>query len=130
MMIFDDPKRKRIAMRCSIVLAALLGPAGFLQAAEPDTVKPAPATRPAMKQALEDLKKAQPRLPLPPLSDNEKVELGGRPIVNNGRMRQLYLPKELRGSGFFRGRDPAMTLDPTFKTMLFWIVSRVNNCRY
>jgi hypothetical protein len=36
----------------------------------------------------------------------------------------------MRGSDFFRGRDPAMTLDPTFKTMLFWIVSRVNNCRY
>lgn len=117
-------------MRCSILLAALLGPAGLLQAAEPDTGKPAPTTRPAMKQALEALKKAQPRLPFPPLSDKEKAELGGRSIVNNGRMRQLYLPQELRGSDFFRGRDPAMTLDPTFKTMLFWIVSRVNNCYY
>ncbi|HTU17915.1 MAG TPA: hypothetical protein VMG10_07605 [Gemmataceae bacterium] len=117
-------------MRYSLVLAALLGPAGLSQAAEPDTVKTAPATRPAMKQALEDLKKAHSRLPLPPLSDKEKAEMGGRPVVNNGRMRQLYLSRELRGSDFFRGRDPAMTLDPTFKTMLFWIVSRVNNCRY
>ena len=117
-------------MRYMIVLATLLGPASLLQAAEPDTVKPAPTTRPAMKQALEDLKQAQPRLPLPPLSDKEKAELGGRPIVNNGRMRQLHLPEELRSSDFYRGRDPAMTLDPTFKTMLFWIVSRVNNCYY
>ncbi len=83
-----------------------------------------------MKQALEDRKRALPRLPLPPLSDKEKVERDDRSIVNNGRMRQLYLPEELRGGDFFRGRDPVMTLDPTFKTMLFWIVSRVNNCYY
>jgi hypothetical protein len=117
-------------MRCSIVLVVLLGPTGFLRAAEPDTAKQAPATRPAMKQALEDLKKAQPRLPLPPVSEQERADRGGRSIVNNGRMRQLYLPEELRGSDFVRGSDPAMTLDPTFKTMLFWIVSRVNNCYY
>lgn len=117
-------------MRCSIVLAALLGSAGFSTAGEPDAPRPLPATRPAMKQALEDLKTAKPRLPLPPLTEEEKEQLGGRSVVNNGRMRQLYLPAELRGSDFFRGSDPAMTLDPTFKTMLFWIVSRVNNCHY
>ena len=31
---------------------------------------------------------------------------------------------------FTRNADPAMTLDYPFKTMLFWIVSRTNNCQY
>jgi alkylhydroperoxidase family enzyme len=54
--------------------------------------------------------------------------MGG--IINNGRMRKLYLPSEVTGGGFLREPDPAMTLNNTFKTMFFWIVSRVNNCRY
>ncbi len=117
-------------MRISVPLAiVLLSLSPLVRASEPAGPTP-PPTRPEMKQALEALKKAQPRLPLPPLSDEEKALLGGRSVVNNGRMRQLYLPAELRGSDFYRGRDAAMTLDPTFKTMLFWIVSRVNNCRY
>ena len=92
--------------------------------------KPVPVTRPDMKQALEDLKKRQPRLPLPPLTDEEKAKYGDRPPVNNGRMRQLYLPPELRGGDFPRDPDPALTLDGAFKTRLFWIVSRANNCEY
>ena len=92
--------------------------------------KPVPVTRPNMKQALEDLKKRQPRLPLPPLTDEEKAKNGDRSPVNNGRMRALYLPPELRGGDFPRDPDPALTLDPAFKTRLFWIVSRANNCEY
>lgn len=117
-------------MRSTMGITILLSSAGLSLAAEPKAPSPAPTTRPAMKQSLEDLKHVQPRLPLPSLTAEEKADLGGRPVVNNSRMRQLYLPSELRGSDFFHGRDPAMTLDPTFKTMLFWIVSRVNNCRY
>jgi hypothetical protein len=83
-----------------------------------------------MKQALEDLKKATPRLPLPPLTEEEKAKYGGRPLVNNGRIRQGYLPAELRDGGFGREADLVQTFDPAFKTMLFWIVSRVNNCHY
>jgi alkylhydroperoxidase family enzyme len=83
-----------------------------------------------MKQALEDHKAAQPRLPLPPLSDEEKAKLGGRGLVNNGRMRQVYLPPDLVGGDFVREPDPAMTLDSAFKTELFWIVARSNDCRY
>ena len=92
--------------------------------------KPVPVTRPDMKQALEDLKKRQPRLPLPALTDEEKAKYGDRPPVNNGRMRQLYLPAELRGGDFPRDPDPSLTLDGAFKTRLFWIVSRANNCEY
>jgi alkylhydroperoxidase family enzyme len=51
-------------------------------------------------------------------------------IINNGRMRKLYLPQEVIGGGFLREPDPAMTLNNTFKTMFFWIVSRANNCTY
>ena len=51
-------------------------------------------------------------------------------IINNGRMRKLYLPPEVLGGGFLREPDPAMTLNNTFKTMFFWIVSRANNCTY
>ncbi len=117
-------------MKRSFLVAAmtLLAASPRVGAAEPAPTPP--PTRPQMKQALEDLKRAQPRLPLPPLTDKEKAEFGSRPLVNNARMRQLYLPAGLRGGDFFRGRDPAMILDPTFKTMLFWIVSRVNNCHY
>lgn len=92
--------------------------------------RPVPVTRPEFKEALEALKYAAPRLPLPPPTPDERGRAGGRPVVNNGRMRQLYLPAELHGGDFVREPDPALTLDPTFKTLLFWIVSRVNNCHY
>jgi AhpD family alkylhydroperoxidase len=107
-------------------MAILLGVMGAVRAEAPTP----PPTRPAMKQALEEQKRVKPRLPLPPWTEEEKAKSDGRRLVNNGRMRTLYLPEELRGGNFFRGRDPAMTLDPTFKTLLFWIVSRVNDCRY
>jgi hypothetical protein len=108
----------------AVALAAL---ASACPAEEP---KPAPATRSEMKQLLEDWKKAKPRLPLLPLTDEEKAELGDRKMVNNGLMRFKYLPKELRSGDFSREPDPAMTLDNTFKTRIFWIVSRTNNCEY
>lgn len=117
--------------RMATITTALLLCTTLLRAAEPgSTPKPAPLTRPEMKQALENLKKAQPRIPLPPLTEKEIAERGGRPPVNNGRMRQLYLGTEMSGGDFVRGADPAMTLDNAFKTMLFWIVSRSNNCHY
>lgn len=34
------------------------------------------------------------------------------------------------GGSFGQNGDPAMTLDYAFKTQLFWIVSRTNNCQY
>ncbi|HYH67236.1 MAG TPA: hypothetical protein VD866_21245, partial [Urbifossiella sp.] len=53
--------------------------------------------------------------------------------VNNGRFRAYYLPAEFRDFGLGgRGGTPdaATSLDNTFKTRLFWVVSRVNNCYY
>jgi hypothetical protein len=92
--------------------------------------RPVPVTRPEVKQALDSLKKAKPRLPLAPLTEEQKKEWGDRPIVNNALARFLYLPREFRSGDFFRSQDPAMTLDQKFKTTLFWIVSRTNNCYY
>jgi hypothetical protein len=88
-----------------------------------------------MKTALEELKRRQPRLPLPPPSPEEIA--AGRFSVNNGRMRALYLPEEWSS---FRSRsssgaspagqrgfsDNSGTVDGTFKVWLFWIVSRAN----
>lgn len=102
-----------------IVLTALL-----LAPAEPPSgePKPVPATRDELKAALETSKTARPRLPAPPVVKGERG-------VNNGRFRAYYLPEFSAGrSG--REPDPAMTLDNTFKVMLFWITSRANNCYY
>jgi alkylhydroperoxidase family enzyme len=122
--------------------AALLALAlpGVCRAADtpaPDAPPAVAATRPELKEQLERSKQSRPRLPLPPPTGEEVAAAKARPgrgamggIINNGRMRRLYLPPELLGGGFSREPDPAMTLDNTFKTMFFWIVSRANNCAY
>jgi hypothetical protein len=101
---------------------------GQAQKATPPDI---PLTRPEMKQALEDLKGRKPRIPLPELSDKDKAQLGERGNSYEVRLRFHYLPRNAaRGVGFVREADPRMTLDYKFKTMLFWIVSRANNCYY
>lgn len=121
--------------RVLIALAAILilNLAGRVDAGPP----PIPQTRQELKQALEKSKTNVPRLPLPELSEAEKREAAAKsqagelfPIVNNRRMRERYLPKEVVGGGFSRKADPAMTLNESFKTMFFWIASRANNCEY
>jgi alkylhydroperoxidase family enzyme len=130
-----------VRLRTPLSLSLALGLAGSALAADAPTV---PATRAEMKQTLEGSKKSKPRLPLPPPSDEELEQarkaqaeggaarsgLGGSGIVNNARMRRLYLPPELVEGRSSREPDPNLTLSPTFKTMFFWIVSRANNCTY
>lgn len=120
-------------LRFAILLAAL-GLPGPAQAADPASsdAPVVPATRFEMKQILEDSKRSQPRLPLPPLTEEEKTKAGEGEwgIVNNARMRRHYLPPELVESGLTRDTEPSMTLGYPFQTMLFWIVSRSNNCTY
>lgn len=108
------------------------------QSGDPARPKPVPATRDEMKGALDRLKSRQPRLPLPPPTPEEEAQakqntaargLGGG-LVNNARMRNRYLPEELRTAGFSRDPDPVMQLKAPFITELFWIASRVNNCHY
>lgn len=125
-------------MRYTMALAAGLLTAG-LWADEPATSpRPVPLTRPDMKQLLEDMKQRTPRIPLPPLTDEERAKLGERGSGYEARLRALYLPGQGDGRGAFGfgggpgGKDPEpnVTLDYKFKTQLFWIVSRANNCHY
>ncbi|HEV3167853.1 MAG TPA: hypothetical protein VGZ22_27880 [Isosphaeraceae bacterium] len=147
-------------MRLTFVVMAGLGLGlASVPAAMASDPFPVPANRTEMKQVLEDSKKSKPRLPLPAPTAEEKSQAGQGQfgIVNNGRMRRLYIPAELNGgfggagaaaagrattpggAGGAAGRggmniprdsDPQMSLDPTFKTKFFWIVSRANNCYY
>ncbi len=106
---------------------ALAAPA---RSAAPDRPLPVPLTRPELKQSLEDLKGRTPRIPLPALTAEEEDQLGDR-LGYEARLRRHYLPgTAARGGEFGREPDPAMSLDHAFKTMLFWIVSRANNCHY
>jgi hypothetical protein len=93
---------------------------------------PVPLTRPEMKRALEDIKGRKPRIPLPPLSAEEQEKLGERGASYEARLRYHYLPwvGGRGGAGFSREPDPNMSLGHAFKTQLFWIVSRTNNCLY
>lgn len=149
-------------MRCSTTFLGLLvlwaGAASGVDSVS--APRPTPLTRPEMKEYLEDMKQRTPRIPLPPLTDEEKAKLGDREAGYESRLRALYMPygdgrssfgggfggtrpggersneksadaKTGRGTGGGFGQsDPAMTLDYKFKTSLFWIVSRTNNCQY
>lgn len=112
-----------------LVLSAL-----FLAVDPPAEPRPTPLTRPEMKQLLEDMKARTPRIALPPLTPEEKEKLGERGASYESRLRALYMPPgDARGGGGFglgKEPDPGMTLDYKFKTQLFWIVSRTNNCQY
>jgi alkylhydroperoxidase family enzyme len=120
-------KKKLFGLTTLLALSAEMGTAA------PPVVAP---TRPELKQQLEGSKKSKPRLPLPAPSDQEIDAAKRSPngmlsgIINNGRMRKLYLPAELVSGGFSREKDPAITLDYPAQTKLFWIVSRGNNCTY
>jgi hypothetical protein len=120
--------RRRILFSVAGLLA---GCAPVASAAdEPSPPRAVPLTRPALKKALEDLKEATPRVPPPELTAEELARLGNRPLTPEARIRARYLPTELTAGEFSRDPDPNMSLDYAFKTMLFWIVSRVNNCHY
>lgn len=109
---------------------------------EPDNSKPIPQSRKSMLEAFEKLKSRAPRLPLPDAqaieSDtaaNDRTDKTADPrspgVVNNGRMRALYLPEELRRrTSSIADTKNASSIDYRFATELFWIVSRVNNCHY
>lgn len=139
----------RLFLLASAALATVVCsiPAADPPASTPPSNEPRgiPLTRPEMKQYLEDMKQRKPRIPLPEVTEEEKAKAGERGLNYEGRLRYHYLPE---GSGGFSGgfggrgtpgapggaaggeRDPAMSLDGTFKTELFWIVCRANNCQY
>ncbi|MSR56266.1 MAG: hypothetical protein EXS05_01155 [Planctomycetaceae bacterium] len=137
-----------------LALGLLLSVAPFAVADEPPGTSipdPVPVTRDDMKRALDASKASLPRLPLPPVTEEEKALIeeqkakaaqdGEKPrrlgLANNGRMRAWYLADYGfgRSSDIERARagtnqNADSTFDPSFRTMLFWIVSRGNNCTY
>ncbi|MBN9517299.1 carboxymuconolactone decarboxylase family protein [bacterium] len=118
-------------------LAAVVGPVR----ADPPPLSPAvprpiPLTRPEMKEYLEQMKARALRIPLPELTEDEKQKLGGRGGYE-ARLRFHYMPGggDGRGGGggafgFGGEKEGGMTLDYAFKTQMFWIVCRTNNCQY
>lgn len=116
----------------SVVLAVCLIPIPA-EADDTSQPRPVPLTRPELKQCLEDLKDRTPRIPLPELTEEARAELGERAESYEARLRHHYLPPSdgrRGGFGFAREPDPNASLSYEFKTMLFWIVSRTNNCHY
>ncbi len=93
-----------------------------------DEAKAIPPNRVELKAALERLKQRQPRLPVPSAEPSTATTGERRPNVFNGRARREYLPAEWFAADF--RRDDSQTLDYAFKTRVFWIVSRGNNCHY
>ena len=137
----------------SILALATIGSAASAADTPVNTPRPVPATRPEMKELLEDMKRRPHRIPLPELTDKEKAELGERSSSYEARLRHNYVPaaegtifgaarpRPAAAPGspapanpprmdFTRNADENMTLTYQFKTMLFWIVSRTNNCQY
>jgi len=127
-------------LNVSLATTALLACCGFASAADAgDAPRPVPLTRPEMKQAIEEMKDRKPRIPFPELTEEDRRALGDRADDYESALRQAYLPwvasqrrsrSSSNASNRSRTQDPLHVLDPTFKTELFWIVSRVNNCQY
>ncbi|MBX3449962.1 MAG: hypothetical protein KF777_10405 [Planctomycetaceae bacterium] len=135
----------RFSRQLALCLTALVIP--WSTAGADELAKPSPAeTRPEMKRRLEALKERTSRIPLPELSEADRA--AGRSSVNNGRLRSIYLPpswQSFQVPGWGRGgrsqassstrpSNPLAALEATpgygFKTRLFWIVSRANDCQY
>ncbi len=110
-----------------------------------------PVTRDDVKRVLDESKRAQSRLPAPPLTEAEKKLIAyqeetarttGEPprrygLANNARTRAYYLAEygfsidaDIERSKTQQNRDSDSGLDPNFRTMIFWIISRGNNCTY
>lgn len=119
---------KVLAGAC-LLAAGLIGP---LWAEGPsEQPRPVPLTRPEMKRVLEGLKQRSQRIPLP-ADAGAADQPAGTMNSYEAQLRTAYLPPSdsMAAYGFMRQPDPKMTLDYLFKTKMFWIVSRTNNCHY
>ena len=135
-------------MACPLVPLLILAALWPTHATAQDTVqtsRPIPSTRTEMKAMLEDMKARPYRISLPPLTELEQRELGERssiyvPAAEGtvfGSARRIQaMPEQAEAASneqrrdFTRNADANMSLSYQFKTQLFWIVSRTNNCQY
>ena len=125
--------KRRLLFSLGLAFASLCLPFQLLAEKPEETrPRPIPVTRPEAKRLLEEMKLRKPRIPLPAQTEEEKDKLGDQAGNYEARLRYHYLPglDSRGGFGFSREPDPAMSLDYPFKTELFWIVSRANNCQY
>lgn len=153
------PVRKSlIAFALPVLFASSMAAASGDDAVK--TPRPVPATRPEMKQLLEEMKKRPHRIPVPELTEKDKEALGERAGSYEAQLRYHYVPAsegtvfgaaraggasgpggkgtskdgaksgQRSGIDFTRNADENMSLTYQFKTKLFWIVSRTNNCQY
>ncbi len=127
---------KTIACPLLLIGLALLTTSSIIAADRPAEF------RPEMKRRLEALKERQSRLPLPAPTAEDIAS--GRRLVNNGRLRSTYLPESWQSqstrpasaasqapvSDRQRLSEMQRAPDYPFKTRLFWIVSRTNDCTY
>jgi alkylhydroperoxidase family enzyme len=114
----------------------------------PDAV---PLTRDDVKRTLDASKQTLSRLPPPPLTEEERQLIakqkeqekatGETPrrfgLANNARTRAYYLSEygfsiksDIERAVTNAQRESDTGLDPSFRIMMFWIVSRGNNCTY
>lgn len=119
----------------SLMSLALIGagPDADLTGKSPEG--PAPVLtidRESMLKMLENSKRHKPRLPLPEptAKDRENAKTGSLGLVHNGLMRRHYLPAEWSTAAFPARSQQSGLVDYAFKTELFWIISRLNNCAY
>jgi len=146
------PRHAATRLIAYVMLAACscgFGRTSGSEASTDDAPRPIPVTRPVMKRLLEDMKHRAERIPLPEPTDEERQAAADDPLALSyeNRLRTLYLsgvpPRGYLGFGGMappRGGvaarqpaerpDPALSLDYAFKTRLFWIASRTNNCQY
>jgi hypothetical protein len=109
-----------------LALALLVGWCAAQDASQkPDA--PVAATRWSLKETLEAHRSAKPRLPPPPLTDQEKAK--GRSNAGQGGMRRLLDP-EVRPHWPRDWLDANMPLTRLMRNELLWVTSRVNNCLY
>lgn len=132
-------------MRHTIALFLLALVPCWAWADDTSAPRPIPLTRPEMKKHIEDMKQRKPRIPLAELTEEEKAAPEDRSRGYESRLRSVYVPgmsdgrnntprttgtDSPRNASGGRDNEPGMTLDYQFKTSLFWIVSRTNNCQY
>ena len=122
---------KSISLLCLGFFTA--GPEVDLTSATPDRSAPSlTVDRDSMLKMLENSKRHKARLPLPEptAKDRENAKAGTLGLVNNGLMRRYYLPADWSTAAFPARSQQSGLVDYAFKTELFWIISRLNNCAY
>jgi uncharacterized peroxidase-related enzyme len=94
------------------------------------TPKPVPATRPALKAALEALRQRQPRIPLPKVQSGDASHDAFLPETWGRGGGLSYLVQIMSRGARDLGAATRANSDALLTDLAFWVVSRGNNCQY